>query len=251
MTSAISSFRHLSPLLHANTPSPLDETVGAVFTQTQAVSQEKPLFNLRALLDDPIEIVMGGFWGAWWVADAALSCINLYDLYVTVTDTACESVEKAVLAAKRAFLSLVSLAWDTTFLASWAHDTKIISLGQYAPAFKAFGNAASLVINGIEGACSVHDLVTAHDKAVDETLTSADREKGKQRFCWSFIKLAGHVTMVAWATLGITAFALGTVFNPIFTGGILLMGCTLSLVALCYKQGIDQQRDPFEISARV
>lgn len=253
MTSAIGSFQHLSPLIHANmnTPSPLNETVEAVFTQTQAASQERSFFNLRALLDDPLEIAVGGFWGLWWVADAALTCSNLYDLYVAVTDTASATVGKIALAVKRAFLGLVSFAWDSTFLASWAHDAKVISLGQYAPAFKAFGNAASLVINGIEGVCSLHDLVTAHEKAVDETLGSADREKNKQRFCWSFIKLAGHVTMVAWAALGITAFALGTVFNPIMTGGILLLGCSLSMVALCYKQGIDQLRDPFEISSRV
>jgi hypothetical protein len=251
MTSAIGSLESSIPLTFIPAQSRLDARVEDIFAQTQAVSQERPLFNLRALLDDPLEIAVGGFWGLWWVADAAISCTNLYELYVAVTDTASSSVAKIALAVKRAFLSLVSFAWDSTFLASWAHETKIISLGQYAPAFKAFGNAASLVINGIEGACSLHDLVTAHEKAVDEALASAEREKNKQRFCWSLIKLAGHVTMVAWAALGITAFALGTVFNPIVTGGILLLGCSLSLVALCYKQGIDQLQDPFEISSRV
>ncbi len=247
MTSAIGSTRPLSPIFYTNTPSPLNGTVEAVFK----ASQEKPLFNPRALLDDPLEIVMGGFWGLWWVADAVFSCTNLYELYVVVSDAAAASVAKVAMAVKKAFISLVSLAWDSTFLASWAHETKIISLGRYAPVVKAFGNAASLVINGVEGACSIYDLVNSHEKAVDETLQPAEREKNKQRFCWSLIKLAGHATMIAWATLGITAFVMGTVFNPIFTGGVLLLGCSLSLIALCYKQGIDQLRDPFEISSRV
>jgi hypothetical protein len=203
------------------------------------VADLRKSMDLRPL--DKLEnFIEGGLLAGFWGLCAVFSGMSLYNLYkeLRVEHPAAEKFEKIGKAVKTAFVDLISLGGATTYNIHWAHEVKILSLGQYVSLFKALGYGAALVIYTIEGGWSLYNLYTEKEKILKET-SPAQQEKHKQRLCLALIKLIGNVSMVAWASLGIVSIALSLAVSPFLMSALLIPSCIFSFAAFFYQRHIE------------
>jgi hypothetical protein len=233
----------------------LQQTTRKVFEQVEAsVFQNIPkqlsrLFgysiSLQKNIDfrplyDPGNFVEGGIWAGFWGLCALFSGISLYELYhaLTIEHSASEKFAKIGKVVKTAFVDLVSLGGTTAYNIHWAHEVKILSLGQYAPLIKSFGLGASLIVNIIEGGSSTYNIYAEQEAISKETLPE-QREKHKQRLYLSFMKLIGNISIIAWAMLGIAAIAGDLAVSSIVMSTLLMTGCIFPIAAFFYQRHIE------------
>lgn len=192
-------------------------------------------------LRDPGNIIEGGIWAGFWGLCAFFSGSSLCKLYqeLTIEQPASEKFSKIGKAVKTAFIDLISLGGATAFNVHWAHEVKMISLGQYAPFVKSLGYGSSLIINIVEGGWSIYNILMEKEAILKET-SPEQQEKHKQRLCLSLIKLIGNISMIAWSALGIGTLATGLAVSPMLMSGLLIIGCVLPVAAFFYQRHIEK-----------
>jgi hypothetical protein len=191
-------------------------------------------------LQETGNIIEGGIWAGFWGICAVFSGISLHELYkaFTVELPTDEKFVKIVTAVNRAFLDLVSLGGSTAYNLHWAHEAKILSLGQYAPLFKCLGYGASLVYNTVEAGSSFYNLIFERDQILNASHPH-EKERHQNRLSLALMKLIGNVSLVAWAALGIATAATGFVVSSPVTISLLILGCVFSIGALFYQMHIE------------
>ncbi len=191
-------------------------------------------------LQETGNIIEGGIWAGFWGICAVFSGMSLHELYcsLTVELPADEKFVKIGTAFKTAFLDLVSLGGSTAYNLQWAHEAKILSLGQCAPLFKCLGYGASLVYSTVEGGWSLYTLFLERDEILKATHPQ-EKEKHQHRLYVVLMKLIGNVSMVAWTALGIATAATGFVVSSPVTTSLLIVGCAFSMGSFFYEKHID------------
>lgn len=204
----------------------------------------KESLNLQPL-EQPGNLIEGVFWTGFWGLCAAFTVTDLRDLRDSCAFElpSHEKFTKIGIAVKKVFLDLVSLAGATIYNFYWAHDVKIISLGQLAPLFKALGYGASLLYNIIDGGWSVYHLCSEKE-AMRKATNPYEKEYHQQRFSLQLMKVIGNVTMAAWTALGIAAFATGFAVSSAIMTTLLFTGCVFSVAAFGYQIHLDKMREP-------
>lgn len=188
--------------------------------------------------------IEGGIWAGFWGICAVFSGISLHELYNTLTAElpADEKFTKISTAVKTAFLDLVSLGGSTAYNLHWAHEAKILSLGQYAPLFKCLGYGASLVYNTVEGGWSFYNLFLERDEILKAT-HPREKQMHEHRLYLALMKVIGNVSTVAWTTLGIATAATGFVVSSPVTTSLLIVGCVFSIGSFFYQKHIESVPD--------
>ncbi len=192
-------------------------------------------------LSDPGNLVEGGVWASFWGLCALFSGTSLYGLYqeLTIEHPVSEKFAKIGKAVKTAFIDLVSLGGATAYNVHWAHDVKIISLGQYAPLMKGLGYGSSLIINIIEGGWSIYNILSEKEAILNET-SPEQQEKHKQRLCLSLMKLIGNVSMIAWAALNIATIAASVAVSSMLMSALLIAACVFHISVFFYQRHIEK-----------
>jgi hypothetical protein len=239
MTKPITSLRPSVPAV--SVPNSAPQKMIQVFKQSKPVASQFDLSPLR----DPFNAIVGAIWVGFWGLSALFSGMSLSELYtaLTVESPSLEKNAKIAKAAKTAIIDLTSLGGSTAHTVRFADEVKMISLGQYAPLVKALGYGASIVIGLIDGGWSAYNLGIEVDAISKETIP-AQREKHKQQFCLSLIKLIGNVCMVAWSTLGIAMVVTTLVVSPTLMTILLIAGCVFPISAFFYQKHIEQAAQP-------
>jgi hypothetical protein len=191
-------------------------------------------------LGDPGNLVEGGIWAGFWGLCALFSGISLYELYqeLTIEHPASEKFAKISKAAKTAFVDLISLGGATAYNIHWAHEVKMISLGQYAPLIKSLGYGSSLIINIVEGGWSIYNIAIEKEAILKETLPE-QQEKHKQRLCLSLMKLIGNISMIVWTALGVAAIVTSLTVSPMLMSILLIIGCVLPVAVFFYQRHLE------------
>jgi hypothetical protein len=245
MIDTIRSMRSLvspSPILSDLTA--LQQTTQEVFTQIKEVLSQN-VNNLQQTVDssplrEPWIFLEGGFWAGFWGLSALFSGMSLYKLYenLTLEHPAAEKFSKIGLAVKTAFVDLISLGGTTAYNIRWAHDVKILPLGQYAPLVKGLSYGSSLIVNILEFGWSMYNIHTEKEAILKEA-SPVEKEKQKQRLCLALIKVVGNISMIVWSTLGIGTIAAGLTLGPMLLSVFLAAGFAFSLVAYFYQRHIE------------
>ncbi len=225
--------------LQQTTRKAFEQMKNSVSQSTQSFKKGIESIDLHPLSDSG-NLVEGGIWAGFWGLCALFSGISLYELYreLTIEHPASEKFAKIGKAVKTAFVDLISLGGATAYNIHWAHDVKMISLGQYAPLVKGLGYGSSLIINIVEGGWSIYNITIEKEAILKET-SPEQQEKHKQRLCLSLMKLIGNISMVAWTALGIATLATGLAISPILMSALLIVGCVLPVVAFFYQRHIE------------
>jgi hypothetical protein len=225
--------------------SSLQQTTCKIFEQMKSsialsITKFQQSIDFHPLLK-PENIVEGGLWAGFWGLCVIFSSKSLHQLYseLTIEHPAAEKFAKIGKAVKTAFIDLISLGGATAYNAHWAHEAKILSLGQYAPLVKGLGYGASLVINTIEGGWAIYNIHTEKEAILKET-SPILKEKHKQQLFFSLMKLVGNVSMVAWTALSIIPIAWGFAVSSLLTSTFLFFGCTCSFAAFFYQRHIEK-----------
>jgi hypothetical protein len=227
----------------------LQQTTHEIFSQIkesvpQNISDLQQTINFRPLLE-PGNAVTGGFWTALWGFSASFLGSSLSELYKTLTSEhpAAEKFARVGSAVKAAFVDLISLGGATAYIAHWAHEVKILSLGQYATLINRLCYGASLITNTVECGWSIYNIHTEKEAILKEA-SPIEKEKHKQRLCLSLIKVIANINMIAWAILKIATIAVGLATSPILLTVLLVIGGTFSVAACFYQTHIKNDHGP-------
>jgi hypothetical protein len=207
------------------------------------VGGKKPDFTLRPLWNHPGQAVLGVVWAAWWAYSAYLAAASAVALGREITAQPREDWTKIGDAAKKAFLNQISFVGSSAFVAYWAHEAKLLSLGRYADMVNAANYACSFIYNGVEGAAAAYDMYQEKE-AVLNAQSSQSAEEHKKKFFLGTLKLASSVTMVAWAVLGIGAIAAGVALTSWITMPLLGAGFGLAVLSIIYEIRLDEEAKP-------
>jgi hypothetical protein len=225
--------------------SDIQTAVHNIFSQAKIeLERIKDSLDLKPL-EQPGNLIEGIWWTGFWGVCAAFTVTDLQGLResVTVELPSHEKFVKIGIAVKKVFLDIVSLAGATLYNVFWAHELKIISLGQLAPLFKALGYGSSLIYNIIDGGWSVYQLCQEKEEMRKAT-NPYEKDYHQQRFSLALMKVIGNVTMAAWTALGIATFATGFAVSSAIMTTMLLTGCVLSIAAFTYQIHLDKTRAP-------
>lgn len=225
--------------------SEVKEKVSELYTKVKNVISpneiERPISltpNFHALLSKPFEIGEGLLWGGFLALSAYLAVESCWDLYrITVENPASQSFFKIGMAVKNAFVNIVSTCSSAVYMVKWADLAEIISLGHYLPFVKNLCYGLSLVMNTVEIVADGCEIWNEKEAILHET-SAPLIELHKKKLCHVLLKLASHVSMVAWGALGIAAVA-GAAIMPIVSMVFLTIGCVAGVTALFYKMSID------------
>lgn len=193
--------------------------------------------KLPSALATPCNVLFGGFWSFFIAVYSVSALVHAHKLYTTckVTIEPKERFTKIGAAVKDVFVDLIGLGGTAAYTLDWAVEANLISLRKNLVQFRMLGFGASLITSVIESGASLYHIhrekqMIAHGQG------PLEQEEHKERLFLECVKLAGHVTMVAYAALGLSALILGLAFNPLFTGGILGLSCLLTTAAFAYDQ---------------
>lgn len=229
--------------------SPVQTAASGLFAQvkkTNVEMQGAALSSQSVWWTDPIEIVTGGFWSGFLVFSTYYAIDSLYDLHRTlhIEHPAAERFKKIGFVVKKAFVDVTSFAGTVAYTIYWAHQVKILSLGKYAPLLRGLELSASVLINGIEVATEIYHIHTEKEAILAEH-SPVEEEKHKQRLCLALMTLIGRVSMLAWATLSVTAVASGVAFSPILLTSVLAISGIFSVSAYFYQMKVNNRYEWF------
>ncbi len=208
----------------------------------QADSPPSFSLNIQALMDAPWNAVEGVVWGGFLVMSGFFAANSFTKLFHRSCDPAA-TVQKVVRAVKSAFVDFVSIISSGAYVARWANEAKIIALGGYQGFMNHLCFGTTAIVNGVEAVFEV-SRVRNRIHSIQSGGAPREVELQKQWLCHHLIKLAGHVSMVAWAALGVGAAVTGVALSPLITGSLLLAACGLGLMAYFYQMGLQKPLKP-------
>lgn len=206
---------------------------------TNALTSTRHLYELMA---DPIEVLLGGLWSICLAVDTYNVVRSFRNLYtaVRIERLPAESFERINLAIKNAFFHIISFVGTCAYTAHWADKVRIITLGAHAPFAYGLGVGGTLIINTIESGRAFYRL-NKEKEASEAEMSLTEREKHKQHFYLSFMKLIGNVCMVAWSVLSIPALVFSISFSPVLMLGLLCMSTSFSVLAYMWECELKKQ----------
>lgn len=196
--------------------------------------------NFSALANHPGDIAEGFLWVGFGMLSMWYCAYSFSDLYGAITENIpfAENLEKIACCVKTAFIDLLSLANSIGYMAQWAHQVDVISLGQYLPIIKNLTFGTSFVISFFESAQGMYDIYM-ENQAIAEQTDIGEKEMHEKILYFHMLKLAGNVSFLAWSALGIIALSTGIVVSSVLMNAILLFGCVLGLGSIAYKMHLD------------
>lgn len=207
---------------------------------------EKQIVSFSNLWKDPITAIFGGLW----------SLLLLFDVYSAVDSgvkfmmhlkegASLGSMQERAGAEsgligdlfcdlKQFIVSSISLAGVTANLGDWAHQQRVVSLGQAMNAFRLVGYGASCITSSVR-ACSSGKEVLVRLRQFKEVKHDGDLARLEQKQFLSCLELASNGATALWAFMGIALLVSGVATAPAWLIGFSNVAGILAICALFYQ----------------
>ncbi len=164
----------------------------------------------------------GAVWGAFWVSSLYFFVDSASKLYKTwtVQNPAMRQIEKVGLAVKNAVVDLLSFLSSSAYVVLWAATSGLISVGRFLPWTQGICVLTSLLMHSVEGGADIYSIWS--------------EKNPKQNLHYHGMRLMSNISLVAWAALGIIAFA-GTAVSSTLMTTLLAVGCVFGAIPIFYR----------------
>lgn len=175
-------------------------------------------------MSSPVNALEGSLWGIFLVSDGS----KLYSAVEERIKHCWIKNERIEEENKKLFFSSFSFMGTLANFLSWANQVAIISLGDFAKTVSGVGYFSRMLTSGSICLDSLQIIKNPGNSAPQQ-------EYARQMRTLSMIKLAAHVSMVAWAVLGL--FSLVVVVPELIAvlDTLFFLYCVFSIWELFYR----------------
>lgn len=203
--------------------------------------QEKNIVALSNLWSDPVNLFVGGILGFLWVAlliDVVRGAVSLGCQRVQPDETDDVFAHRQWSYFKQFLFDSISWIGLTGSTGDWAHQAKIISLGNAANHFKMNAHGASTITSSVRAWQSLQDLLTQcqkHSEADDRV----EQAKLQQKELLSILDLTGYAATALWAGMSFSIIAFGLAIPGSLVAGALIVACIFAFGGLIYRMHLE------------
>lgn len=241
MLQSVSANSNLIPRAEMASPSGSGNKISDLFLQKLQPPPEPikmPTRPWRDLASSPVEMGVGLMWGCFWMLEVICATANIFDLWAVLKEEGERSKIGEV--ARKSIVGLISFSGTTANTLLWAHEAKVIVMTGLTHVLKYIGYGASLITSGVETILLASDLYEDRKTILNDT-DSTVRNKARDHLFYSFVKLIGSVTMVAFGALGVGGVLAGVAVSSTLTMSLLAVSSFFAILAYVYKGDIDDR----------
>ena len=210
-------------------------------------------FSQRVIrvLEDPMEAIEGGIFSAFILGGLIYfaSSIKNYVQTTGLSSTTPNFKEKIWESKKELLLSGISLAGTSANSLTWASRVRLISLGWVAPVIGGMGYVTNIILSGARIWESMQLFSVGAAIAASSESSLKQKAKAHQEQTLQLLRIAMHVTTIAWVVLGLIALCTGSSVLAALEAALLIASILFLVGEVVYRMHIKNQEEDHESSA--